>query len=167
MSLKRIEIPFEYGIKSYGPEIIYKSDTVRVYEGATLLTPGKWADSISKSYILYKSPILSKYATNWVTNHINLGHDNVNPLSTVGTVHKQRWEDGVVKGDLYINTALSNGREIVTSIDAGLVNKLSVEMNTDDYWDSTEKAKYADNIRFLGLAIIGNHPAACDGAKIK
>jgi hypothetical protein len=166
--MKRITVPIEFDKKSFGPESILKSKSghTRIYKGSIILTPGVWADSVSNSNILYKSDILKKYSTNWTSNHINLGHDNANPLSLVGTVQNQRWEDGAIKGDLYINTQLFAGGEVVKAIDAGLVNKLSIELESKDYWDSTKNVRYADDMKFMGVAIIGDHPA-CKHTKIR
>jgi len=162
----KINLPFSYKVKTYGPERLYKSN-VRIYEGATLLTPGSWADSVTNAPVLYRSDILKKYASNWEDNILTLGHDPMgsDPLKVVGTVQNQRWSNGAVIGDLYINTSTQNGRDAVALIEAGLINNVSVEM-TKDYWDSVNNTRYADNIRFQGVAIVGSHPA-CKNTRIK
>jgi hypothetical protein len=164
----KILIPLKYKIKSYGPEHLLKSNDIRIYEGSVLLSPGTWADSVTNAPVLYRSDILSKYASNWEDNLITLGHDPMgsDPLRIVGTVQNQRWENGSVVGDLYINTKTQAGRDAVSLIEAGLVNNVSVEMMTKDYWDSNKNVRYADNIRFKGVAIVGNHPA-CKNTRIK
>lgn len=165
--MSNIITPFEYKVKSYGPEHLYKSN-LRIYKGAVLLTPGTWSDSITNAPVLYRSDKLRKFSKNWEANTLTLGHDpmGADPLKVIGTVENQRWENGAVVGDLYINTILRSGQDAVALIEAGLINNLSVEMRTKDYWDSKDNIRCADDIRFQGVAIVGSHPA-CKGTRIK
>jgi hypothetical protein len=139
---------------------------VRIYEKATILTPGIWADSVTQKDCLYTAKALKKHSKNWESNHLDLGHDVANPLSIVGSVQNQCWEDGAIKGDLFINPITQNARDAIALIDAGLVNNLSIEMVTDDYWDNKQLIRSADDIVFLGVAIVGPFPA-CTNTRIR
>ena len=152
----------------FSDKIISKSHDIRIYKDAILLTPGVWADSISNNDVLYRSDILSKYSTNWSSNYIDLQHSH-HPLDLCGTVRFQRFNNGRLLGDLYIDKRLNAGSEIVKLIDAGLVNQLSIEMMTQDYWDSKDMIRYAGEITFIGLAILGgpSHSSACSDARIR
>ena len=166
-SRKILSFPLVFAKKEYTSiPLINKSNDVRIYRGATIVTPGVWSDMITNAPVLYTPEVLKKFATNWDSNYLDLGHDIGNPLSIIGTVQNQRWEDNGVKGDLYISQLTQNGRDVVSLIDAGLVNHLSVEMTTKDYWDPKEMVRCADDIIFLGVAVVGPYPA-CKDAKIK
>lgn len=164
LSFKRLNIPLEWENKSYGPEQIAKSHDVRIYEGATLLTEGVWADSVSNSNVLYTAENLSK--TQFKDNYINLGHDNANPLSFVGTIHNVRKGNGIIKADLWIDTITQNGRDVINLINAGRINNLSVEMGTRDVWNSVEHMKCAHDINIYGVSIVGPFQA-CKDARIR
>ena len=157
----------------YNDTIVSKSHNTKIYKDAVLLTPGTWSDMISNSEILYKDEILSKYARNWETNYLDLQHSH-HPLDMVGTVRNQRWgysdkiKKNAVLGDLYIDKTLHAGSDIVKLIDSGIVNQLSVEMTTEDYWDVKEKSRAVSEINFLGLAIIGGPDIpACKDTRIR
>ena len=157
------DLPLEFNNK-----IISKSHDIRIYKDAVLLTPGVWADSITNTDVLYRSDILSKYSTNWSSNYIDLQHSH-HPLDMCGTVRFQRFNNGKLLGDLHIDMKLDAGKKIVPVIDSGLANQLSIEMMTQDFWDSHDMVRYAGEITFIGLAILGgpSHGAACSDARIK
>jgi hypothetical protein len=164
LSFKRIQYPFSYISKSFGPECISKSLETRIYTNATLLSAGNWADMISNSYVKYTPEALSKAV--WVSNYIDLGHDHNNPLSMVGSIQNIKFLNNSLKGDLYIDTITQNGRDIVSLIDANRINNLSVEMATKDIWDSKEHIKCANDLKMYGVAIVGSFQACLD-ARIK
>ena len=144
----------------YDDTIVSKSHNTKVYKNAVLLTSGTWSDMISNSRILYKEEILSKYAKSWDSSYIDLQHSH-HPLDMAGTVRNQRWgySDKIKKkaviGDLYIDKTLHAGNEISKLIDSGIVNQVSVEMITEDYWDTASTTRAVSEIKFLGLAILG------------
>jgi hypothetical protein len=152
----------------YSSSIIEKSNEggYRIYKDVTVLTPGKWSDMITNSPVLYKSDILRKHFTSWSDRYVNLGHSHY-PLDYVGTFRDEYFDNGV-KGDLYINPNTSNGRDIINKIDSKEINLLSVEMQSEDYWDSEQMMRCADNIEFLGVSIIGPFPGpACKDSRIQ
>jgi len=113
----------------------------------------------------YTEGALMMGATNWTKNYLNIDH-NWSAAALIGTVQNARWQDGSVKGDLYINPKLTLGKDIITNIDAGLLTSLSVELMADDYYDTDEEVVYAANIEFIGLAVIYGETGACSDAKI-
>ena len=162
-TMYRHTVPLEYNTK-----YISKSD-VRVYRDAILLTPGKWSDSVTRAEVEYTDKALSKYATNWTRNILDLDH-NLDVLSIIGTIEHQRFQKNSVIGDLYIHPITQNARDTISLIDAGYVNSLSVELMADDVWDSSRHIRMADNIEFIGCAVLAGHPArppACKDTRIR
>ena len=158
---------YYYDIKlDYDTKIIQKSRDVRIYRGVTLITPGVWTDGASMTPTKYTEGALMMAATNWIKNYLNIDH-NWSAGAVIGTVQNTRWQNGAVKGDLYINPNLTLGRDVITNIDAGLLNSLSVELMADDYYDTDEQVSYAANIDFIGCAVIYGDTGACVDAKIK
>ena len=145
-----IDVPFQYDsiIKS-------KATSATIYRGAILLTPGKFADKITNDFVLYKAEILRKYAKNWISNYLNLDHSRF-PLHRIGYVENPRFQDNALKGDLYIFPLTTTAKDTIALIDNGLVNKLSIEMRTDDYYDYREGCIIADDIEFIGCAVVTN-----------
>ena len=137
----------------YNKSLIGKSTDTKIYMGATLLSPGEWTDSISNTKIEYSSKVLKKYATNWKEQYLNLDH-NHNALSRVGKVVNQRFEDGVVKGDLHIYPITNNAKDIIKLIDNDMINWLSVEIMTEDIWNNSKDMWAVEEILYLGTAIV-------------
>jgi len=146
--------------------MIQKSSDERIFRGATLITPGVWTDSVSRRPISYTPSELNKASRNWISNYLNCDHD-WSVLKLAGTVQNTRWENNAVKGDLYINTKLSAGREAVTLIDMGLVNALSVELQSIDKYDDETNNLLASDIDFIGCAVIYGDRGACKDARIR
>jgi phage head maturation protease len=161
-SLKIHDIDFVYD-----KSLIQKSHGYEVYKDVTILTPGEWADSITNAKVLYREDVLRKSYTNWDKySYVNLGHSHY-PLDFVGTVQNKYYENGV-KADLFINQNTSNGRDIIEKINADEVNKLSVELRTQDYWDVEHMMRSPEKMLFLGVSILGPFPSpACTDARIK
>ena len=150
----------------YDSQISHKSQGMRIFKGAIMLTPGTWADMVTNANVLYKSDVIDKYSNNWVSNYIDLQHSH-HPRDLVGTVHNQYSKNGILKGDLWINTNLTAGRDIVQLIDSNIVNQLSIEMFTNDKWDSNTHVRSVELIKFLGVAIIGGPDIpACKDTRI-
>jgi len=141
-------IPFEYNEK-----IISKSTDVRIYREAVLLTEGEFTDSISRSPIMYTKAEISKGSSNWSNNYLNLDH-SFEVLKRLGFVKNPIFRDGCLKGDLYIFPITQAARDVIAQIDNGLVNWLSVEITTEDYWNNKDNKRYASNIEFMGAAIV-------------
>lgn len=146
-------------------KIIQKSSEVRIFRDATLITPGTWTDSVSRRPITYRPNELMQGSKRWISNYLNLDHD-WSIMKLAGTVQNVTWKDNAVKGDLYINTKLSAGREAVTAIDLGLVKALSVELQSSDTYDNDTYELVAGDIDFLGCAIVYGDRGACSDARI-
>jgi len=148
----------------YDTKILSKSTDARIYKGATLLTEGEFSDSITRSPVVYTQEEISKSAGNWTQNYLNLDH-SFDVRDRLGFVKDTYFSKGVVKGDLYIFPITQAARDTIALIDAGLVNWLSVEITTEDYWNEDDNKRYASNIEFIGAAIC-LYPA-CEGTRIK
>ena len=140
-------IPFEYNKKLQS-----KSTDARIYKDTILLTPGEFTDSISRSAVVYTEEAIRESASNWSGNYLNLDH-SYSSLDRLGFVKNTYYRKGAVRGDLYIFPITNNAKDIIALIDAGLVNWLSVELTTDDYWDSEDSKRYASDIKYIGAAI--------------
>lgn len=151
----------------YDSQVSNKSHGMRIFKGAIVLTPGTWADMVTNANVLYKSDVIDRYSGNWVSNYIDLQHSH-HPRDLVGTVHNQYSKNGILKADLWIDTNLTAGKDIVRLIDSSIVNQLSVEMMTNDKWDSNTHVRSVETIKFLGVAILGGPSiAACVDTRIK
>ena len=154
-----VDIDFKFDSKT-----ISKSTNARIYKGVIILTPGKYADSLTKDYVLYTPEILRKYATNWSSNYVNIDHSQ-SVIHRVGYILNPRWEEGAVRGDLYIFPYTTVARDTIALIDNNMINHLSSEIITTDHYDYLEKCIVVDDIEFFGCAIVTN--PACEDARIK
>jgi len=159
MKKRWIDVPFRFDavVKS-------KSTAAKIYKGATILTPGRYADRVTKDWVIWRADVLRKYATNWSSNYLNVDHSH-SVLHRIGYVENPRWEDNAVKADLYIFPYTSAGRDVINLIDNGLVNSLSAEVATIDSYNYKEKAFEVEEIEFIGCAVVTE--PACEEAKIK
>jgi len=124
----------------------------RVYKNATILTPGEWTDSITRSPIVYTADELTKSATNWKENYLDLDHSfAVN--DRIGYVLNPHADKGSVKADLYIHRRIQAGKDTIERIDCNLVNGISAELTTTDRYNHDDGKYYAQDIVFLGSAV--------------
>jgi len=140
-------IPFDYNKK-----ILSKSTDARVYKDTILLTPGEFTDSLSRTSVVYTEEAIRESAGNWTDNYLNLDH-SYETLKRLGFVKNTYFRDGAVRGDLYIFPITDAAKDTIALIDAGLVNWLSVELTTEDYWDPSDDKRYAENIEYIGAAV--------------
>jgi len=159
MTKRWIDLPFKFEVA-----LKSKSTSAKIYKGAVILTPGKFADSITKDWVIYRPEILRKYATNWSSNYLNIDH-STSVLHRIGYIENPRWEDNAVKADLYIFPYTSVGRDVINLIDSGLVNHLSCELISTDSYNYAEKAIEVEEIEFTGCAVVTN--PACKETRIK
>ena len=152
-------VPFKFDKK-----LITKSTDFRIYRDTTLLTPGEFSDSITRSPVVYTDEELSKSATNWTDNYLNVDH-SFEVQKRIGFIKNCYYKNNSVKGDLYIHQLTDASKETIALIDAGLVNWLSVEILTEDEWNSIDNKRYATNIEYIGAAVV-LHPA-CENTKIR
>jgi len=146
-------------------KFISKSGDSRTYRDVVLLTPGDWTDSQTRAPVRYTPELLKSFYSNWSRNFLNLDH-KWTVLNRVGWVQNQRClKDGTIIADLKISKVTQNGRDIVESIEDGLINELSVELLSDDKWDSDNLIRLASDIEFIGCAIVTD--GACEETRIK
>ena len=151
----------------YDTNILQKGGKYKVYKSAVILTPGIWHDMMTRADVKWSEIKIKAFATNWITDYINLGHEH-HPTDFVGKVANPRYIDGALRGDLCINKNLSRGKDVIEGIDEGILNQVSVEVISEDYWDSNEMIRCADNLKFMGVSIIGPYPPpACKDVKIR
>jgi len=141
-------IPFKYDKK-----VLSKSTDVRIYRDTTLLTVGEYADSMSPAPVVYTEQALKDSATNWSSNYLNVDH-SFEVQKRLGFIKNAYWRDGKVMGDLYIFPITQAAKDTIALIDAGLVNWLSVEITTRDEWNSEDNKRYANDIEFIGAAVV-------------
>ena len=136
----------------------------RVFRNSVLLVPGIFQDSASKLKIFYKSDILEKNAKNWKSNFLNVDH-NSSVLSRIGFIESPKWENNALMADLRILPITTVARDVLNLIDREIINSLSIEALTDEYFDQNLSCLCIKNIEFLGAAVVTN-PAVSD-SKIK
>lgn len=141
-------VPFQYSKKK-----LSKATDVRIYRDCVLLSEGTWSDSITNAPVFYHRDELRKGSIQWESKYLNLDHD-YSVLKRLGFVENPYYENGKVLGDLYIFPVTQAAKDTIALIDAGLVNWLSVEMKTYDRWDYSENKIFAEDIRFIGAAIV-------------
>lgn len=156
--LRTLSSPFKYNEK-----FVEKSD-YRVYREAVIITPGVWTDSVSQQPIKYTKDKLRQYSSNWISNHLDIDH-SWKVLDLIGSIQNMMYFNDAIVGDLYINPNTTRKRDVITQIDSGEVNFLSVELMAEDIWNEEEQLIYADEIDFMGAAIV-THPA-CKDTKIR
>lgn len=138
---------------SYDNVTLSQYEDFRIYKNATILTPGEWTDSITREPVVYTASELEKSATNWKENYLDLDHSfTVN--DRIGWVRSGHAENGCVKADLYINKRIQSGKDTIEKIDCGLVNNLSAELTTTDRYNFSVNKYYAEDIIFLGCAVV-------------
>ena len=146
----------------YNKRLIGKASDVRIYRDVTMLTEGAFSDSLTMESVAYRKDVLQKTVKNWRSNYLNIDHYNI-VLDRIGRVENPRWEDGKVKGDLYIHPITQTAKDTIALIDSGEVNWLSVEIMTEDAWDKNNE-RYVKDMDYIGLAVVT--APACKGALI-
>jgi hypothetical protein len=160
------EIHYHQSQLKFQNKIIEKGNSeVRVYKNATLITPGEWSDMKSMKAITYTPGELQKASNRWLKNTLNLDHE-WKVLNTVGTIENCRWFNGAVIADLHINKITEAAKDTIALIDAGLINHLSVELQSEDFRDYDNHKILAKEIEFIGCAIIYGDLGACSQARI-
>jgi len=156
----RHNMPFKYldGI------IVKSGDDDKIYKGVVFITSGDWTDSVTQAPVRYTSDVLKNYGTNWSGQFLNLDH-SWEALKRVGWVENVYYTNGAIKGDIRITRKTTQGKDAIASIDAGLVNGLSVEVASNDIYDFEKNIILADELDFVGCAIV-THPA-CSNSKIR
>jgi len=148
----------------YDNKIIQKSGDARIYNNSILLTPGSWSDCITRAPVEYTPEQLSKSASRWEKNYLNVDHSQ-NTLDRIGLVNNPRWFKNSVIADLYIYPITQNAKDTIALIDAGLVNSLSVELSSVDRWDYNLNKRFAEDITFHGCACVLD--PACSETRIR
>jgi hypothetical protein len=148
-------IPFRYDEK-----LLSKSTDVRIYKGAILLTPGEYTDALSRTPTVYTETELKNSATRWEANFLNLDHSD-EVLKRVGYVKNTYYKNQSIRGDLYIFPVTQEAKSAIGLIDSGLVNWLSVELTSEDYWDNKLNKRCASDISYIGCALV-TFPACPD-----
>ena len=148
----------------YDNKIIQKSGDARVYNNAILLTPGSWSDACTRAPVEYTEEQLSKSASRWEQNYLNIDHSR-GTLDRIGLVKNPKWFKSSVMADLYIYPITQNAKDTIALIDAGFVNSLSVELSSVDRWDYQTNKRFAEDISFFGCACVLD--PACKGTKIR
>lgn len=156
-TIHTVHVGFEYDKTQVG-----KDSKTKIYRDATLLTPGTFSDSLTRSPVKYSKDVLSKTYNNWKSNYLNINH-SYEVLDRIGRVMNPHFSDGKVKGDLYIYPITENARDTINLIDEGLINWLSVEIRTLDKWNRNEE-RCVEDIEYLGLAVVSE--PACKEALI-
>jgi hypothetical protein len=147
----------------YKDKIVYKSTKLVIYKEATLLVSGIYCDSASRKFTYYPESVIKADAKKWKTNHLSIDHSN-ETLKRIGKVVNPKFKDGKLVGDLYIYTITSAGKDIVSLIDNGLINWVSVEVDTKDKYNYDLEIMEVKSMSFVGASVVT--VPACGGAKI-
>jgi len=146
-------VPFQYNNK-----VILKSSDVRIYKDVVILTPGVWTDASTRMPIEYTELNLMKGSKVWSSNFLNVDH-SWGTLDRIGYVKNPYYNKKIgIMGDLHIRPITQTARDTISLIDAGLVNWLSAELMAEDVWDSASNKRFAEDIEFIGCAVVC-HPA--------
>ncbi len=137
---------------NYDDKLVGKSTDVRIYHNVTMITPGTFTDSISRSPINYSHEVLSRTANNVRSNYLNVDHSH-KTLDRVGRFVNPYWDGEKVRADLWIYPITQNSRDTIELIDSGLVNWLSVELMTEDVWNRNDERDVVD-LEYIGLAVV-------------
>lgn len=156
--MKKLSSDFEYKDK-----VLVKSANLVIYREATLLVPGIYADSATKSYCYYTEKSIKKYAKNWDIDYISVDHSK-DVLKRIGKVKNPKFKNGKLVGDLHIYTVTSVAKDVVKLIDNGLINWMSVEVDTKDKYNYDLDVMETKELRFVGCSVVSI--PACKGAKI-
>jgi len=153
MSKKQIKtLHTPYVEFKYNKRLIGKTTDVRIYRDVTLLSEGVFSDSLTREGVAYNRDVLERTANVWQSNYLNIDHSH-GVLDRIGTVENVYYDDGKVKGDLYIHPITENARDTIRLIDKGLINWLSVEIMTEDAWDKGDN-RYVKDMEYIGLAVV-------------
>jgi hypothetical protein len=153
-------IPFKYDKKQ-----LSMATDARIYRDCAMLKVGSWSDSISMSPIIYTKEALKAGSTNWKSNYLNVDH-SFETRNRLGFVTSPYFKGDTVFGDLHIFPITTVSKDIIALIDADLVNWISVELTSKDDWNDDAGEMYANDIQFMGAAIV-LYPAVKDGTYIK
>jgi hypothetical protein len=149
---------------SYDTTTLSQYEDYRIYRNAVILAPGEWTDSITHNPVVYSEVELTRGATNWKENYLNIDHSfSVN--DRIGYVMNQHADKGKVLGDLYINKNVQTGKDTIERIDCNLINGVSAELTTNDIYDYKTNKYLASDLTFLGCAIV-TYPAAI-GSRVR
>jgi len=144
--------------------IIHKSGDSKIYRDVVIFTPGDWTDAITNAPVRYSTHELKKSYNKWSKNYLNLDH-SWSVLDRIGYVNNVRYQNEKLIADLQIFRDTQNGKDVIESIENGLINELSVELLSTDVWDSKEMIRLATDLEFIGCAIVTE--GACAETKIK
>jgi hypothetical protein len=124
----------------------------RKYRNVPILHPGTFTDSLSKTPITYTGEVIRKSINNWEGMYVDLDHDIGRCLSRIGWVENPREKHGVAYVDIKLLGTPMVLDEVVTRIDAGLINAVSCELYTKDRYENGETT--VEEILFDGLGIV-------------
>lgn len=140
--------------------------------GVRLLAPGTWTDSTQKQPCRYTEQHLERYAQNWVSYSYWSRHSGGTPrdiTDKIATIRNLRYDQGVI-GDLFYHGQTTKSKDAISLIKAAAAGTISwpyssVEMMTRDKWILSEKLYEAQEITFLGAAMVDE--GACRTCKIR
>ena len=147
----------------FNDKLISKSGEFRIYRNAKLLSPGEWTNMFSPVPTYYSPTVLSKYATNWSGDIINLDHSR-DVLKRLGYIKNPYWDGSSVRVDLYILSKTQNQKDTIALIDSKLINWLSAELLSEDSWNNSKNMPESKFIEFLGVAVVSE--PGCSESKI-
>jgi len=140
--------------------------------GVRLLAPGTWTDSTQKQPCRYTEHHLERYAQNWTSYSYWSRHSGGTPrdiTDKIATIRNLRYDQGVI-GDLFYHGQTTKSKDAISLIKAAAAGTIpwpysSVEMMTRDKWILSEKLYEAQEITFLGAAMVDE--GACRTCKIR
>lgn len=143
--------------REFKPDKIQEVDGGVLVKDVKLLASGTWTDSGVGTPLFYPEATLEKYAGNWVDTSLWSRHAGRVPRSItekIGEVKNPRYQDGAVKGDLFLHGKTQASRDTIELIKAGLVNWVSVEHGGDEGFNQATNRLEAKSLIFGGVAVV-------------
>lgn len=117
-------------IKTYNIEFSttrQETDNGYLISDVALLAEGVW------NGITYNETELQK--ATWINNHLLDKHtdDKGEGATIIGDITNQRFEDGAVKGDIFISNNTEQGKEMIELVKNNQINGISVEHSGNSY----------------------------------
>lgn len=146
-------------------EISFKDNSdAFVVKDVTLLSAGVWADSVTKTPVLYSPETLKNYYNNWSNTDLNINHSH-GLLERIGKIENIRFVLNKIIGDLVIYPITQTARDVIALLKSKVFKVgVSVEMKTVDLYNVDLHVLEAAVLEFVGAALVTN--PACKDAYI-
>jgi hypothetical protein len=120
--------------------------------------------------LFYPEAVLERDAANWLDAGVWARHSGGMPRNItdkIGQVLNQHYDAKAkaIVGDVHLHGRTQTSKDVMTLVNDGLVDAVSVEHGGEESWNSETKRYEAVSLGFYGLAIVDR--GACDVCKMK